>query len=326
MSIWTSHAWQIPRAGAALPQPRLERLLGERAGELGADICRGREVVGASQTDATVTTDVRGPDGLYRVKARYLVGCDGAHSRVRDMAGIPFPGTTYPEVNRLGQVTLSDSVARLDNGDLDVPGLGRVRAGFTRTDRGVFGFGALTPEILLVSTTEDEPAEVDDDAPMPLTELQDSIRRVLGANIPLGEPIRLSRIGGQPGYCAADGANSVLVCQVAAGCCSGRGRPFDLHWPLSSSAIASSWGQRRACPADPLAVRCERGLDLGFFQKRSRGAALDRLEPSQLGQRDDRGCFAAEVDHLIGLVRDAGRLRGHAATVPGPPGHRDATG
>jgi hypothetical protein len=55
------------------------------------------------------------------------------------------------------------------------------------------------------------------------------------------------------------------------------------------------------------------------------GAAFDRLEPSQLGQRDDRGSFAAEVDHLIGLVRDAGRLRGHGATVPGPPGYRDAT-
>ena len=38
--------------------------------------------------------------------ARYLVGCDGASGRVRDMAGIPFPGTTYPEVQRLAQVTI----------------------------------------------------------------------------------------------------------------------------------------------------------------------------------------------------------------------------
>jgi hypothetical protein len=107
-------------------------------------------------------------------------------------------------------------------------------------------------------------------------------------------------------------------------------------WPqvtIRSSLAAEQLGHRlvvgdSAGPAgrDPLAVRCERGLDLGFFQKRSRGAARDRLEPSQLGQRDDRGRLAAEVDHLIGLVRDAGRLRDHAATVPGPPGHRDATG
>jgi 2-polyprenyl-6-methoxyphenol hydroxylase-like FAD-dependent oxidoreductase len=127
------------------------------------------------------------------VRARYLVGCDGAHSRVRDGAGIPFPGATYPEVNRLGQVTLPDSVTRLDNGDLDVPGLGRIRAGFTRTDRGVFAFGSLTPEVLLVLTTEDKPTESDDDTPMTLTELQDSIPRVLGANLPLGKATRLSR-------------------------------------------------------------------------------------------------------------------------------------
>ena len=102
-------------------------------------------MVGVSQDDAAVTADVRGPDGPYRVTARYLVGCDGARSRVRDMAGIPFPGTTYPEVNRLAQVTVPDSVTRLDNGDLDVPGLGRIRSGFTRTERGVFALRAAQP-------------------------------------------------------------------------------------------------------------------------------------------------------------------------------------
>ena len=183
-----------PLQALQLPQPRLESLLDERARELGAEIRRGHEVIGVDQGDATVTVDVRGPDGPYRMTARYLVGCDGGRSTIRDMAGIPFPGTTYPEVNRLGQVTMPDSVTRLGNGDLDVPGLGRIRAGeFTRTDRGVFGLGSLTPEVLLVSTTEDEPGAPDDDAPMTLTELQESIRRVLGANLPLGGPIRLSR-------------------------------------------------------------------------------------------------------------------------------------
>jgi 2-polyprenyl-6-methoxyphenol hydroxylase-like FAD-dependent oxidoreductase len=192
-----SHLADPPMRVVHLPQPRLERLLEERARELGAGLRRGHEVAGVSQDDATVTADVRGPDGPYQVTARYLVGCDGAHSRVRDTAGIPFPGTTYPEVNRLGQATLPDSVTRLDNGDLDVPRLGRIRAGFTRTDHGVFGFGSLTSGSLLIQTTEDEAAEIDDDAPMTLAEFQASIRRVLGADLPLGEVTRLSRYGFQ---------------------------------------------------------------------------------------------------------------------------------
>jgi 2-polyprenyl-6-methoxyphenol hydroxylase-like FAD-dependent oxidoreductase len=193
MQLDFSHLADPPIWAVHLPQPRLERLLGERARELGAGIRRGHEVTGVSQDDATVAADVHGPDGPYRLRARYLVGCDGARSRVRDTAGIPFPGTTYPEVNRLAQATVPDSMTGLGNGDLSVPGLGRIRAGFTRTDRGVFGFGSLTSGVLLLQTTEDEPAEVDDDAPMTLTEFQDSIRRVLGAELPLGEVTRLSR-------------------------------------------------------------------------------------------------------------------------------------
>src|SRR6266540_1767686 len=80
-----------PMQALPLPQPLLERVLDERASELGADIRRGLEVVGLSQDDDTVTADVRGPDGQDRVTARYLVGCDGAYSRGRQKARIPFP-------------------------------------------------------------------------------------------------------------------------------------------------------------------------------------------------------------------------------------------
>ncbi|WP_371502704.1 FAD-dependent monooxygenase [Kitasatospora sp. NBC_00374] len=182
-----------PLHALQLPQPQLERLLTERATELGADIRRGCEVIGLGQDDDTVTAEVRGPDGMYEVTARYIVGCDGAHSRVRDIAGVGFPGTTYPDVNRLGQARMHQSLTRLDNGDLEVPGLGAIAAGYTRTDRGVFAFGWLTDDVMLVSTVEDEPEVSDDGTPMTLAELQDSIGRVLGADVPLGEPLRLSR-------------------------------------------------------------------------------------------------------------------------------------
>ena len=148
---------------------------------------------GLSQDDAKVTADVRGPDGPGRVTARYLVGCDGAGSRVRDLAGIPLPGITYPEVQRLAQTTVPESVTVLENGDLDVAGLGRISFGFTRTDRGEFAVGSTDPTLLGLYTSEDESVDYDDDEPMTLPELRDSIRRVLGVDLPLGEPTRLTR-------------------------------------------------------------------------------------------------------------------------------------
>jgi 2-polyprenyl-6-methoxyphenol hydroxylase-like FAD-dependent oxidoreductase len=176
-----------------LPQPLLEGVLDEFARELGAEIRRGREVVGVSQDDAAVTADVRGPDGQDRVTARYLVGCDGASSLVRDLAGFAFPGITYPEVQRLALVTVPESVTVLENGDIDVAGVGRISFGFTRTERGEFALGSTNPELMGLFTSEEESTEYDDDEPMTVTELRDSIRRVLGVDLPLGEPTRLTR-------------------------------------------------------------------------------------------------------------------------------------
>jgi 2-polyprenyl-6-methoxyphenol hydroxylase-like FAD-dependent oxidoreductase len=183
-----------PLRGMSLPQATLERVLDERARELGAEIRRGHEVMGVSQDDATVSADVRGPQGPYRVAARFLAGCDGPRSRVRELAGIPFRSATYPEVNRLAHVTLADSVTQHDDGDLEVRGLGRIHPGFTRTERGVFALGRRTAGDLMIQTTESQTADVDDeDAPMTLAELEESIRRVLGAELPIAEATRLSR-------------------------------------------------------------------------------------------------------------------------------------
>jgi 2-polyprenyl-6-methoxyphenol hydroxylase-like FAD-dependent oxidoreductase len=114
------------------------------------------------------------------VTARYLVGCDGAHSRVRALAGIPFPGMTYPEVNRLAQVTVPESVTVLENGEIEVAGIGRIKFGYTPTERGLFALGSTNRAFLGLFTSEDESAAYDDDEPMTLSELRDSIRRVLG--------------------------------------------------------------------------------------------------------------------------------------------------
>jgi 2-polyprenyl-6-methoxyphenol hydroxylase-like FAD-dependent oxidoreductase len=130
MQLDFTHLADPPLRALSLPQAQVERLLDERARELGAEIRRGHEMVAmVSQNFATVTVGVRGPDGPYQATARFLVGCDGPRSRVRDLVRIPFPGTTYPEVNRLGHVTVPDSVTQVGDGDSTFPGwAGSVKA------------------------------------------------------------------------------------------------------------------------------------------------------------------------------------------------------
>jgi 2-polyprenyl-6-methoxyphenol hydroxylase-like FAD-dependent oxidoreductase len=78
----------------SVPQRRLERVLEQRLAELGGTVRRGHELTALSQDDDAVTLDALGPDGAYQLRARYLAGCDGAHSLVRKQAGVGFPGVT----------------------------------------------------------------------------------------------------------------------------------------------------------------------------------------------------------------------------------------
>ncbi|MFI9250597.1 FAD-dependent monooxygenase [Streptomyces sp. NPDC053069] len=76
-----------------VPQHRTEAVLGDWITELGAELRRGREVVGLAADDEGVTVELQGPDGPERLRAAYLVGCDGGRSTVRKLAGFDFPGS-----------------------------------------------------------------------------------------------------------------------------------------------------------------------------------------------------------------------------------------
>ena len=56
---------------------------------------RGIEFTGLAQDDSGVAADLSHADGRREmVRARYLIGCDGARSPVREALGIPFEGDT----------------------------------------------------------------------------------------------------------------------------------------------------------------------------------------------------------------------------------------
>lgn len=79
----TAHAYIL-----GIPQPVTDRLLAERAVELGAEVRRGCEVTGFEQDGDGVTVEADGT----RLRASWLVGCDGGRSLVRRRLGIGFPG------------------------------------------------------------------------------------------------------------------------------------------------------------------------------------------------------------------------------------------
>ncbi len=76
-----------------MPQYRTEAALGERAVELGATVLRAHELTGLTQRPDHVLCGIQGPDGPLEIRAGYVVGCDGAHSTVRQLAGFPVTAT-----------------------------------------------------------------------------------------------------------------------------------------------------------------------------------------------------------------------------------------
>ena len=61
------------------------------------EVLFGHAVVDVTQTESSVTVEVRGPEGVMTHEGRYLIGADGGRSIVRKQCDIPFEGFTWPE-------------------------------------------------------------------------------------------------------------------------------------------------------------------------------------------------------------------------------------
>ena len=104
----TAHGYVL-----GIPQPVTDRLLTERAVELGAQVRRGSEVVAVTQDDDGV--DVTLADGST-LRAGWLVGCDGGRSLVRRAIGVDFPGEPARTEWVLGEVRVTaapEEIARV---------------------------------------------------------------------------------------------------------------------------------------------------------------------------------------------------------------------
>ena len=149
-------------SGAMITQQAVEAILGRHAAELGVEVRRGVEVTGFEADDEGVTVPAAGD----RIRAGWLVGCDGGRSLVRRQAGFDFPGTG-PEITGHQAV-------------VEMTGTEALRPGWNRTESGVYVFGPAPGRILTVEF--DGPPE-DRDTPVTAAELQASLRHVSGVDV-----------------------------------------------------------------------------------------------------------------------------------------------
>jgi 2-polyprenyl-6-methoxyphenol hydroxylase-like FAD-dependent oxidoreductase len=90
-----------------VPQDVTETILRQRVAELGGRVEPGTELSGLSQDPGGVTATVTGRGGITRaITADYVVGADGAHSRVRSELGLDFQGHPYAQDWLLADVRL----------------------------------------------------------------------------------------------------------------------------------------------------------------------------------------------------------------------------
>ncbi|MEV4011475.1 FAD-dependent monooxygenase [Nonomuraea angiospora] len=303
----------LPLRLLMIQQPRMEQLLAERAKELGAEVRRGCEVLSLAQDEEGVTLELAdGLGGRTRRRARYVVGCDGGRSSVRREAGIGFPGTTDDEVLRLGHFATG-----ADPGVFEALETDGLAPGWNRTPNGRLLLTSLQHGVLIAGVRE---KGAPGDGPVTPADFRAAVRRVLGRDLPLGEPIWLSGTVAQARLAERYRAGRVFLAGDAAHLFPAGGSALNvgmtdaanLGWKLAaalrgraSDGLLDTYESERR----PVAERA-------LMQTRAQ-AVLDRLagEDGAALRELLTEVFAFEepLRHVAGLLHDSGVRYGPAA-------------
>ncbi len=160
-----------------LSQAETERILSEHLAAAGVHVERGVELTGLTDTADSATATLRHRDGREEaVSARYVAGCDGAHSTARRLAGIRFEGSSYPQTFVLA--------------DVDAEGVEPGAAHVFLSDQGMlffFPLGKPAPWRLLVMRP---PADrTPPEAPVVLEEVQAIASTYTGGAVRIHDPV-----------------------------------------------------------------------------------------------------------------------------------------
>ncbi len=93
---------------AMVPQDVTEKLLLEHLRSRGGDVAYETALFSAHETESGVEVAEERAGSSALVHAKYLVGCDGAHSTVRHLLGLSFEGGEYAEQFMLADAITND--------------------------------------------------------------------------------------------------------------------------------------------------------------------------------------------------------------------------
>lgn len=273
-----------------LMQNRIERTLAEWVGELGAPIHREREVTGFAQDETGV--DVQLADGSA-LPARYLVGCDGARSVVRKMAGIAFSGWDAATSWLIAEAGMSEEP----------------EWGFRYNDAGMHAIGKLEGgRIGLVSTKRQAGAT---DEPT-LRDIREALTSVYGTDFGIHDATWISRFTDMARQAVAYRDRRVLLAGDAAhvhapvggqGLNTGVQDAVNLSWKLaqvvkgiSSASLLDSYHAER----HPVAARVLRTTlaHVAIGRRDKRTLALAEILSELLRMDEPRQRMAGEITGL----------------------------
>ncbi|MEU8546108.1 rifampin monooxygenase [Streptomyces roseoverticillatus] len=171
----SAHAYVL-----GIPQPVTEKLLNERALELGTEIRRGCAVTGLSQDEDGVTVELADNTQL---RSRFVVGCDGGRSTVRKLIGVAFPGEPTRVETLLGEMEVGVPQEEITAVMTEV-----------RKTQKRFGLGSFGGEVYRVVVPADGVA-ADRTVPPTLEEFKKQLRATAGTDFGVHSPRWLSRFG-----------------------------------------------------------------------------------------------------------------------------------
>ncbi|MGW0807704.1 FAD-dependent monooxygenase [Nonomuraea sp. NPDC002799] len=108
--LWTTPYGQLDTPYPyilVVPQPTTEAVLAERFTEMGGTVHRDHTLVDLHEQYPGMIATVASRSGELRaIEARYVIGCDGMHSTVRQRMGIAWEGSERPQSFALTEVVM----------------------------------------------------------------------------------------------------------------------------------------------------------------------------------------------------------------------------